>query len=549
MAVDPGVKADIDLNLNYNLNIPPPDAQAFSDHFSRALSAAISLKDANRDPDFRNMANTTRYLSDMVVLLMIRDDVTNSQRAQFNAAIEGVIEFIFSQDSTLQHHMVITSSGDIANVLRVLLSLAALRTFASGRSPLNAEEVYSTTALSASRQSSIDRSLKWLNYAIVRIIGGGSAGAISGVFGGPIGITAGAVAGAVAGLALAAESSHSTSAAGSAISDPRPAVSVGASRRGLRAIGASSWNMLSAGQSAVEKWTEHCPLLFTGDTANGISPADVVLLQEVDMPASGGGFQKIRTDVINDQYCSRNPNNRDSGWDVYVGSWTIGATRYQTFELNTERQRRNLVIALHPELKMQKIKIVAHPAHERTPVSDERFRPILGLQVCWRAKKVGDPDDVPITFYCVHAEASASGERSSASYNEQMLPILALHTAARWAALGDFNREPPAGLRGPSESIYVATAVDKPTHLNKPPGADNRLDYMVVANGVLPSMNPTERLDYLGPVRVTVGGRIEINTTKSDHYAVHNGIASVDIPAERSSLPVASHNPDNIVVK
>lgn len=508
MSPNPGIQAEIDLKFPTPEGLVPAPA-VFADDFGSILLQTIRLKDSAGMVDAETVADTTQYLVDTLIVFLLRSDVTDMQRAQFNAIIGGEIEYLFSRDTTLQDDLVVDYSRKFPDIHRTLLALMSLRT-----GPGSGGVGTGTDAISGPGGG-----MGALAFA------GRTIGSIAGVgLIAWVGLSS-LPAAALLGVFFAVGWYVSLSGTGSHYS-----VEVGGidDKSGKPGFDVATWNTLAA---SADRWKNYCYKLPEGDTANDIPAAHVSAYQEIGQPETDSTkFRNVTSRKVKDQQGNK--------WMLYQGDWApMGGSAFRFYRLKTiqgdEPGTRNIAIVLHPDLEVDesvgdKGAIVIITEYKGTaPSAGRLWRPVLGLRVYWRS----DPANKMI-FYSFHSETTERAEEEGESdaslaafkelFTRAALTTIQMRSPAAWAIVGDYNVEPDLPGVAASGRRVFPTDPKEPTYFQtdaaRRSGAlDKRYDYMVAGPGIASAPTEVKRLDYLGPYRNSEGHRI---TDRSDHFAV-----------------------------
>ncbi|SIJ06540.1 cytolethal distending toxin subunit CdtB [Mycobacteroides abscessus subsp. bolletii] len=501
----------------------------FGNEFGPLLDAILSQRideDPARGPNFADMADSTEYLADRVIAYMIRPDVSQGLRNDYSMQIYMRLLAAFQSPQTLNSSMILRDASHVRDAGRIVTTLFSL-------SMLFSVQDFSATLPQPNYPGLTEL---WFQETLQTLgLGFLLPGAQS--------LFSKAAAGGLAYLGVAVGSDAGYSQLG----DPdKPSTSrlareghrasqlrVGVQNRlSKHALRLATWNIGPA-YSADQKW-EQIADIFDGreGPATGV---DVLCAQEIrdSIPTTG----EINTDSISfpiDQYSSaysKTPPNPPVyyGWQVHTIQWTPPSwtSRVNIYLLVTGRQNRNIAILLDPGLIVSDIIVVASPGSVTFNPNDQReIRPVLGVRAHWQ-----DEPDNPITIYSVHAETGHG--QDPRSHTQAILATLHRRTAGRWAALGDFNTEPPLAFT-PTGAKYWPTDVHEPTHIaGADPTADKRLDYLVSDPSTATIPTDIRRIAETGnmrdpqdPTKILPGGW-------SDHCAVRYVIPGVTTAASQ----------------
>lgn len=509
MPPNPGIQAEIDLKFPVPQGSIPAPA-AFADAFGSILLQTIRLRDSSGAVDTQTVADTTQYLVDSLVGFLLRNDVTDTQRAQFNAVIGGEIEYLFSRDTTLQDDLVVDYSRKFPDIYRTLLALMSLRT-----GPGSGGVGVGTDATSGPGGGSAGP-VSWTGRTLGGLIGVGFVGLIGALNLPAAGIFA---------LGFTVAWLVAYSGTGS-----RYSVEIGGidDKSGKPGFDVATWNTLAASE---DRWKQYCYKLPEGDTVNNIRPAQVAAYQEIGQPESDTTkFRNITSRKVKDQ--------QGNEWTLYQGEWVpLGGSAFRFYKLKTIQTAgpgtRNIAIVLHPDLEVDESAgdkgaiVIITEDESSTPAAGGLSRPVLGLRVYWRSNPANK-----MIFYSFHSETTPTDEEDEESdalltsfkelFTRAALQTIQMRSPTAWALVGDYNVEPDlpgvaaSGRRvfptDPTEPTYFQTDA---AHRRKTP--DRRYDYMVTGPSIPSAPPEVQRLDYLGPWRDSLDQR---HTDRSDHFAV-----------------------------
>ncbi|MEU3051505.1 proprotein convertase P-domain-containing protein, partial [Streptomyces sp. NPDC006984] len=208
----------------------------------------------------------------------------------------------------------------------------------------------------------------------------------------------------------------------------------------------ATWNMQGAGTG---KWSWVAKLSDGGAYGrNFVDSHDVIALQEAgSLDSLPRGATQLESTTL---------ATHSTMWDVAVYEW---GSRYITFLwCDLTGNRTNIALVTHERPNLSRV----HLMHSRLENGGVPRRPALGIEL----------SDGSV-FYSVHA--SSNGNRTTNEVDNLLDDIAQRHnqTGRRWAALGDFNRDPHL-VRVPQSAGLYRTG-----HATHTGSRGGELDYMV----------------------------------------------------------------------